>query len=198
LVHDAWVPDEPRQHPDVVTTERLTLRTPKDSDVAQVFAMYRDPQVWKADPLSRHDTPEQTARMVENWRAAWRRDGFGMWTAWQAVPDGASFIGIGGCFVRHGVAWNLGFRLLPRFWGHGYAQEIGAAASTVAHSLRPDLPLTAYLLEGNDRSQRTVERLGLTLVWRGPDAGNPDTAAIRLLFSDRRLSPEVVDTLTRQ
>ncbi|MEU4565066.1 GNAT family N-acetyltransferase [Micromonospora sp. NPDC023956] len=181
---------------DDITTGRLILRTPTLADVPALFALYADPQVWGPDPQTRHHRTGQTAQMIENWRAAWHRDGLGIWTAWRPGRDADALVGIGGCFVRYGVAWNLGFRLLPRFWGRGYAQEISAAASTEARRLRPDLPLTAYLVESNDRSRRAVERVGLDLVWRGPDAGNPDPSAVRLLYSDRRLSSELLRVLT--
>jgi len=88
--------------------------------------------------------------------------------------------------------------LSPLFWGQGYAQEIIVAAVAAAHQLRPDLPMTAYLLEGNTRSQRATERAGLHLIWRGPDAGNPDPTAERLLYANRGLPPDVVDRLTAE
>jgi RimJ/RimL family protein N-acetyltransferase len=176
-----------------LTTGRLTLRRPARDHVPTLFGLYSDPQVWGPDPLTRHDCLEQTGRMVEHWLTSWRSAGLGMWTAWRA--DG-TFVGIGGCFVRYGAAWNLGFRLAHRFWGQGYAQEISTAARAAAGSLRPELPMTAYVLAGNDRSRRAVERTGLTRVWRGPDAGNPDATAIRLLYSDRPLSREVIAALT--
>ena len=78
------------------------------------------------------------------------------------------------------------------FWGQGYAQEISTKAMRAARQLRPELPITAYCLEGNDRSQRATERTGLTRSWRGHDAGNPDQSAIRLLYADRPLSDAVV------
>ncbi|MEU7826308.1 GNAT family N-acetyltransferase [Catellatospora sp. NPDC049133] len=176
------------------STARLTLRAPEQADLERVFSLYADPLVWGPDPLSRHDDPAQTERMIGSWRAAWDRDGLGMWTAWA----GDEFVGIGGCFVRYGVAWNLGFRLRPPYWGRGFAQEVSAAAIHAAGELRPDLAVTAYLLEGNDRSSRAVERTGLRHVWRGPDAGNPDTTAIRLLYSDRPLPPETLSALTER
>lgn len=194
LAHDERVSD-PEDAADAVTTDRLILRKPRRADVPELFVLYADPRVWGPDPLSRHDTIEQTDRMVDNWCAAWRRDGLGMWTAYGADN---TFVGIGGCFVRYGVAWNLGFRLLPGFWGQGYAQEISAAATTAARVLRADLPMTAYLLEGNERSRRVVERTGLRLAWRGADAGNPDASAVRLLYSDRQLSQEAVTALTER
>ncbi|WP_203704575.1 GNAT family N-acetyltransferase [Asanoa iriomotensis] len=171
---------------------RLALRVPEADDRDRLFALYSDPLVWGPDPVSRHEEPAQTQEMIERWRAAWDRDGLGMWTAWA----GAEFVGIGGCAVRAGVAWNLGYRLRPPCWGRGYAQEISAAAIAAARARNPALPITAYLVEGNDRSLRTVERTGLKQVWRGPDAGNPNPTATRLLYSDQPLSPSVLTALT--
>jgi RimJ/RimL family protein N-acetyltransferase len=122
-----------------------------------------------------------------------------MWIATSiAAQTHGAFVGTGGCFVRYGTAWNVGFRLVPRFWGQGYAQEISAAAMAAALARRPDLPMTAYLVEGNGRSQAAVERTVLTLAWRGADAGNPDPAAIRLLNADRHLSQDVIHALTER
>jgi RimJ/RimL family protein N-acetyltransferase len=176
----------------VSSTERLVLRVPVRADLEWLFGLYSDPRVWEPDPLTRHEAPAQTERMIGNWRAAWDRDGLGIWTAW----DSNEFVGIGGCFVRYGVAWNLGFRLRPPCWGRGYAQEISTAAIRAARRRRAELPVTAYLLEGNDRSLRAVERTGLSRVWRGPDAGNPDATAIRLLYGDQPLPPTVLRALT--
>jgi RimJ/RimL family protein N-acetyltransferase len=197
MIADMFADHDVDDDPAPAVTRRLTLRVPTRADVPEIFELYADPQVWGPDPLSRHDSVTQTERMIDNWRAAWRRDGLGMWVARGAEPGSEdALVGIGGCFVRYGVAWNLGFRLVPRFWGRGYAQEISAAAIAGALGRRPELPMTAYLLAGNERSQRATERAGLRLVWRGPDAGNPDLHAVRLLFADRDLSPEVVQALT--
>lgn len=179
------------------TTDRLVLTVPQPGDLAELHQLYADPQVWRDDPVSRHTTRAQTETMIDRWSAAWLRDGLGMWVARGSEPaTQGQLVGIGGCFVRFGVAWNLGFRLSPAFWGKGYAQEIIRVAIGAAREVRADLPLTAYLVEGNTRSRRTTERAGLRLVWRGPDAGNPDPHAVRLLYADQDLSPEVVRVLT--
>jgi len=57
-----------------------------------------------------------------------------------------------------------------------------------ATSLRPELPVIAYLLEHNAASAHVAQKLGLSLVHRAPDAGNPDRQAIRLVFADRSLN----------
>ena len=41
-----------------------------------------------------------------------------------------------------------------------------------------------------------AEKAGLTLVWRGPDAGNPDPDAVRLVYADRRVDGELLDRIT--
>ena len=111
------------------------------------------------------------------------------------AADG-ELVGIGGCFLRSSVAWNLGFRVLPACWGHGYAQEINRAAMRAAARRHSELPVMAYLLEGNASSQRTVKALGLFQVWRGADVGNPDPGAVRLLFADRPVGIRRVRVLT--
>jgi hypothetical protein len=61
--------------------------------------------------------------------------------------------------------------------------------------VHPELPVIAYLLEHNAESRGRAERSGLTLVWRGPDAGNPDAAAVRLVYADRPLGDDVLDRI---
>ncbi len=179
------------------TTERLRLAVPDQGDLVELHELYANPKVWRDDPLTRHVTPRQTAAMIGRWRAAWDRDGLGMWVARDAAPDTAgTLVGVGGTFIRYGVAWNLGFRLSPARRGQGYAQELTRAAFGAARQVRAELPLTAYLLEGNTRSQRATERAGLHRIWRGPDAGNPDPRAVRLLYADRDLPSTLVRTLT--
>ena len=178
-------------------TRRLVLHIPALVDLPDLAELYRDPRVWEPDPLTRHTTEEQTEQMINNWRSAWQRDGVGMWVARSSEPPlSGAFVGIGGCFVKSAVAWNLGFRLQPPFWGRGYAREISMTAIAAALRQRPDLPITASVLEGNERSQRTTESVGLRLRWRGPDAGNPDPHAVRLLYADRPLTDRVTRLLT--
>jgi RimJ/RimL family protein N-acetyltransferase len=106
-------------------------------------------------------------------------------------------VGTGGCAVRVGTTWwNLYYRLTPPAWGRGLAAELVTAAIDAAHTVAPDRPVVAYLLEHNAESRGRAERSGLTLQWRGPDAGNPDPDAVRLVYADRPLSRELLDQVT--
>jgi hypothetical protein len=54
----------------------------------------------------------------------------------------------------------------------------------------------ASLLEHNAQSRGRAERAGLSLVWRGPDVGNPDPHAVRLVFSDRPIDADRLARIT--
>ena len=56
--------------------------------------------------------------------------------------------------------------------------------------------MIAHLVEHNVRSRGRAERSGLSLVWRGPDAGNPDLKAVRLVYADRPLDGDVLARVT--
>ena len=92
--------------------------------------------------------------------------------------------------------WNLYYRLTPPAWGLGLAAELVTAAIDAAHAVDPDRPVIAFLLEHNAESRGRAERSGLTLVWRGADAGNPDPAAVRLVYADRPISGALLDRVT--
>jgi len=111
-------------------------------------------------------------------------------------PSAGQLVGVGGCSLPTTTAWNLAFSLRPEVWGQGYAQEVAAAGRRCAQGLRPDLPITAVVASRNRRSQRAIERAGLSKVWRGPDNKDPDPSSELLLYADRVLSEEQVRVLT--
>ncbi|WP_199522443.1 hypothetical protein [Geodermatophilus marinus] len=76
--------------------------------------------------------------------------------------------------------------------GGGDLGHVRTAALHAARAVDPDRPVVACLLEHNARSRGRAERAGLTPVWRGPDAGNPDPGAVRLVYADRPLDAETL------
>ena len=178
-------------------TDRLVLTPPASSDVDDLYRLNADPAVWEHLPTGRHSSREQTAAQVQQFDAGWREHGLDVWVARPRTTTAEhALIGIGGCSLRGGLAWNLYYRLAPRAWGYGYAQELIAAAREAAAGNRPGLPVVAYLLEHNTGSRQTAERAGLRLVWRGPDEGNPDPAAVRLVYADRPIDRATLTAFT--
>jgi RimJ/RimL family protein N-acetyltransferase len=89
----------------------------------------------------------------------WRRRGFGRWV----LRAGGQPVGTVKLAEWLALGWpevELGYALLPEFWGHGYATEAGAGA--LEHA-RTELGLTevvAFTLRGNQASLAVMQRLG--------------------------------------
>jgi RimJ/RimL family protein N-acetyltransferase len=180
-------------------TSRLRLDAVVPADLDELFALMSDAGTWAHLPSGRHTSPEQTTAGIEHSAGHWARDGLGYWTA--RLRDDASVpglgpgavVGTGGCALRVGTTWwNLYYRFTPAAWGQGLAAELVPTAIECAHAVAPDRPVVAVLLEHNVESRGRTERAGLSLVWRGPDAGNPDPSAVRLVYADRAVSDDLL------
>ena len=171
-----------------VRTERLLLDLPVDTDADALLAIHGDPASWRHFPSGLVTDPAAGRTMVGASRRRFERDGLAYWSV--RDTDGGPVVGRGGCVVPDEALggrgwWNLYYRFDQRVLGRGYATEMGQVAIDAAHDVAPDRPVLAFLLEHNVASRRTAEKLGLRLVWRGPDHDNPDPGAVRLVFLDR-------------
>ncbi|GAB3186812.1 GNAT family N-acetyltransferase [Nesterenkonia suensis] len=164
----------------------LLLVRPAEGDLAELHAICSDPRVWTHFPTLRHTEESQTAELIRRWQLSWQDHGLGQWIV--RDPASGQMFGHGGCAVRGEFCWNMGYRLAAEAHGRGLATEVARAGATAARAARPELPIIAYLLEHNRASARVAEKAGLMLRHRGPDAGNPDPDAVRLIYSDRELS----------
>jgi RimJ/RimL family protein N-acetyltransferase len=176
--------------PSEILTPRLRLSRPQPADLAEVFALHHDPRVWEHFPSLRHVDDAPTRDMMAMWERSWEQAGLGTFVA--RLRDTGEMVGNGGCSVRglgtDGAVWNVGYRVAADHHGRGYATEIAAAGVERAREVAPDRPLVAYLVEHNRASAHVAEKLGLSLVHRAPDAGNPDPAVMRLVYADRPLT----------
>jgi len=176
--------------PEEFSTERLTLTRPVRSDLDELFAIHHDPRVWTHFPSLRHLDTTATLAMMGAWEASWTDAGLGPFVA--RLREGGAVVGSGGCSARgfgtEGVVWNVGYRVAADHHGHGYATELAQAGVECARRAAPERPIIAYLVEHNAASAHVAEKLGLELMHRAPDAGNPDPEIIRLIYADRPLT----------
>lgn len=168
-------------------TERLRLDIPTIDDLPELSAIYADPRTWAHAPDDVQST-DATLVMLAGWLDGWESDGLGPWIV-RSLDDDA-VLGNAGCWLRPGGWWNLGYGVAPDIRREGVATEAARPALTAAAEVAPDSPVIAFLLEHNVASKRVAENLGMTLQYRGPDEGHPDPAAIRLVYADRKLTPE--------
>lgn len=106
-------------------TDRLELTAVDASDIDVLYELESDPRVWTHFPSRVHTDRAKTTEWLAMQAAAWERDGHGYWIASQ---HGGSFVGVGGCAIKHGMGWNIYYRLSPQAHGNGYASELLVAA----------------------------------------------------------------------
>lgn len=98
-------------------------------------------------------------------REALNRDGFGWWVL--EIKGGAEFVGVIALqdipFEAHFTpAIEVGWRLRPELWGNGYATEGARAAIDYAFNKLDRPEVVAITAKINARSQRVMQRLGMT------------------------------------
>lgn len=148
----------------VITTPRLILRPWRDEDAEPFAALTADPVVMEhfQAPLTRDESDAAIARI----RAHFAREAFGLWAV--EVPGVAPFIGFTG--LSRPSWWpeviEVGWRLAHAYWGKGYATEAARAALDVGFGTLALDEIVAFVVPPNVRSQRVMDRLGMT---RDPD-----------------------------
>ncbi|MGK4585155.1 GNAT family N-acetyltransferase [Kitasatospora sp. HPMI-4] len=142
-----------------VLTDRLELRAVTAADLADLYAVNSDPEVWRHYPEGRHTSPEVTERWIERCVEHWESTGVSYWTA--RLRDSGEVVGVGGAQFQRPGFWNLYYRLARAHWGNGYATEFSRAAMRIAVRHDPGLPVIAWIHAHNAGSRALAARLGL-------------------------------------
>ena len=140
-------------------TARLRLRAWRDSDLEPYLELTSDPEAMRflgaGEVMDRELTWRNIALIVGHWAIR----GYGFW----AVEEKAS-----GAFVGRVGLWNpegwpgmeVGWALLRRYWGRGYAAEAGRASLDHAWSHLDAKHVISLIFPENRRSIAVAERIG--------------------------------------
>lgn len=147
----------------MLETPRLILREWCDADVDAWAAMGADPRVMEHFPALQGRAQSEAG--AARFRIALERDGYGWWPI--EIKGGAAFAGTiilqAVPFEAHFTpAIEVGWRLAHEHWGRGYATEGTRAALDFAFNELQRTEVVAMTTPVNVRSQRVMERLGMT------------------------------------
>jgi RimJ/RimL family protein N-acetyltransferase len=169
-----------------VTTARLRLH-PWDFDAHTdaLAAANADPAVVRYLHDGVPYTYEESARQSARFEAHWHQHGFGLW-ALELISTG-DIIGFAGLahpmwFPALATEIEVGWRLHPTAWGHGYATEAGQAALATATG-----PVIAIIDPANTPSIAVATRLGMHPARTLPHPQRPGTVLIYQTFSGQPL-----------
>ena len=146
----------------ILETERLILRTWKDSDIDPMTAIDQDPNVCEYLPTI-GDRATTTARMHRIIKQQ-HEHGFSLYAI--ELKSTHEFIGFVGLdipsFEAHFTpAIEIAWRLASQHWNKGYATE---AASAVLHHAFTTLKIeeiVSFTVVNNQASRRVMEKIGL-------------------------------------
>lgn len=143
-----------------VTTSRLRLRRFRNTDADFVIALVND-AAWLRFIGDRNvHTRDAAEAYIAKMNRMHAEHGHGALLI-EARETGAR-LGMAGLFRRPGLAVpDVGFALLPAYYGHGFAREAAAAVIADAKARLRLTRIGAFTLPENTASIRLLESLGL-------------------------------------
>lgn len=149
------------QAPPLIETPRMRGVRIGPEHHAALLSLLGDEQVGAT--LGGAATPDGVAAYIEREVTRWARDGLGYWLFRTA---GAGEVVARGGLSRTHVAGRdeveVGWAVMPAYWGQGYATELGAAAVDLAFGPLGLDSVVAYTLPTNHASRRVMEKLGFS------------------------------------
>jgi RimJ/RimL family protein N-acetyltransferase len=146
-----------------LVTARLVLRPFTAMDRGPFFALNTHPLV--VESLGSSPTRAESDAVLARYAEELRREGWGLWAV-DVDAGGPSFAGMVGLHrvnpaLPCAPAVEVGWRLHPDHWGHGYASE--AARASLDHGFGPGGldEIVAFTTTVNTRSQAVMERIGM-------------------------------------
>lgn len=152
-------------------TERLILREVLDSDLEGFFELDSDPDVHKYLGNRPITTRDEAKKAIDLIRRQYSERGVGRWAV--VHKDSGEFMGWSGLKLntkeesyhpKHYNFHDIGYRLIKRYWGQGYATESGKAAIDYGFDTMNLDAVYAITEMGNEASHRALEKIGLDLI----------------------------------
>lgn len=151
-----------------VETERLILRELVPSDAEGMFELDSDPEVQRF--LGNHVKTHIDEAMadIEFVRKQYVENGIGRWA--MIEKSTGEFMGWTGLKLftmevnGHINYYDVGYRLIPRYWGKGYATESAIASVTYGFDVLKASEIIGTVDPKNGASKRVLEKAGLRYI----------------------------------
>lgn len=149
-----------------IETERLVLRELQLTDLDGMFELDSNVEVHKYLGNKPISTIAESQSILENVLSQYEERGIGRWAAIE--KSSGNFIGWSG--IRLNTEYNMngftkyydvGYRLMPKYWGKGYATESGKAAVDYAFNEMRLSRIYATTAMGNQASHNALLKIGL-------------------------------------
>jgi RimJ/RimL family protein N-acetyltransferase len=157
----------------ILETERLLLREFDEGDAASFYLLGSDPAVirYTSDPGGGLTSIEHALEVLRYRPLAdYQKYGYGRWACvLKASGEVIGFAGLKYLADSHEV--DIGFRLLPAYWGQGLATEACRAVLDYGRTRLGLQRIIGLVDPENVASVRVLEKLGLTLTGQVEEQG---------------------------
>ena len=146
----------------ILETERLILRTWQEKDFVPFCAMNQNPKVMEYFPSVLNES--ESRAIVDKVKQHFKEHGYTWYST--ALKSSGEFIGMVGLikasFDAHFTpTTEIGWRLMEKHWGKGYATEAAKAALDFAFTELKLPEVVSFTTKDNGRSRRVMEKVGL-------------------------------------
>lgn len=149
----------------ILETPRLILRELVPADAPGMFELDSNPEVHRYLGNKPISSIKESEDVIEFVRKQYLDNGIGRWA--MVLKSNNSFMGWAGLKLikeetnGHLNYYDLGYRLIQKFWGQGFATEAAAASRDYCFSVLQSNVLYATTHIENFASQKVLEKTGL-------------------------------------
>ncbi len=150
-----------------IETERLLLRELLPGDDIGMFELDSDPEVHRFLGNNPVTSIEQSREAIARIRQQYLDNGIGRWAV--ILKETGEFLGWSGLKLEtnvngHERFYDLGYRLIKKYWGKGYGYESAKAFIDFGFNEMKLETICAAFEHGNQGSKRIMEKCGMHFV----------------------------------
>jgi ribosomal-protein-alanine N-acetyltransferase len=144
-------------------TARLTLRGFRPEDVEPLYHILQVPGILRYFPNPDPPPRDRVERLITHQLGHWHEHGYGWWAV--ELPDQRALMGwCGLTFLPETGETEVAYLLAKPYWGQGYATEAAWAALQYGVEHVDVEQIIGLTHPENVRSQRVLEKLGMSFV----------------------------------
>jgi ribosomal-protein-alanine N-acetyltransferase len=148
-----------------IETQRLLIREIRDEDENGLFELDADPEVHRYLGNNPITTREQAREIIQFLHQQYQENGIGRWAVIEKISG--NFIGWTGLKLitektnDHINYYDMGYRLIRKYWGKGYATETAKAILKYGFDSLQLNEMYAIANIKNDASNTILKKVGL-------------------------------------
>jgi len=146
-----------------LTTPRLILRDLEEHDADGIFALDSDPEVLRYIGTPVMTDLSEAAKVIAMIRRQYQENGIGRWAV--ELRETGKFVGWCGLKLEKDVRpftyYDIGYRMVRKHWGQGYATEAATACLQHGFEVLNYPEICAAVEAEHHASNRILQKIGL-------------------------------------